>query len=427
MSLKNSEKWRCWMLRTKTILITLSLMLVMQLKLSAQTIISIDSVLKAIETNNPELKVYDEQVKQQDALITSAGAWKAPMVGLGTYMTPYNNFSRASNLRDGSFMITAQQEILNSSKSKSERDYLSVQSTITKAQKSNNLNELKALARSFYYEVILEQKKAEFITKNIDALSNLKKVANIRYTYNKADLAQIYALDAKVYEANNKLTTALANAHIGKIRLNVLMNRDYSNPLKLDTSLNIRHYLVENVDSVVENRSVIKETEAQISSLNLANKMIANEAKPEFNVSFNHMLTYNNMMPDQFSLMAGISIPIAPWSAKGYKSKLKANAFERNALQLQKDNLQNQLTAMIKSYEQHLAHISGELGNYQEHILPSLQKSYEVTMLNYQENKGYLSIVLASWKDVNDAQIDYLNLYNDYFKMYVEYEKNVER
>ncbi len=415
------------MLLIRNILITLSLLLTVHLSLSAQDIISIDSVLKAIETNNPELKIYDEQVKQQNALVASAGAWKAPMIGVGTNMTPYNNFGRESSLRGGSFMVTAQQEILNRSKSQSEKDYLSVQTAITKAQQSNNLNELKALARSFYYEVILEEKKAGFIAKNMEILTNLKKVANIRYTYNKADLAQIYALDAKVYEASNKLTTALANAHIGKIRLNVLMNNDYNNPLKLDTSLTISHYLAENVDSVVANRSVMQEAEAQINSLQLANKMIANEAKPSFNISFDHMITYSNTMPNEFSLMAGISIPIAPWSAKGYKSKLKANQFERNALQLQKNNIQNKLTGLIKSYEQHLAHISTELETYQKHIIPSLQMSYEVMMLNYQENKTDLSAVLISWKEVNDAQIDYLNLYNEYFKMYVEYEKNVER
>lgn len=415
------------MLRTKTIFITLSLMLSTHLSLFAQDVVTIDSVLKVIETANPELKIYDERVKQQDALVESAGAWKAPMVGLGTNMTPYNNFSRERNLRDGALMIRAEQEILNRSKSKSEKDYLTVQSEITKAQKTNNLNELKALARTYYYDVVIETRKTDFINQNINILANLKKVANIRYTYNKADLAEIYALDAKVYEAHNKLTTALANVHIGKIRLNVLMNEHYNAPLKIDTALTLLHYLVEEVDSVVASRSVMKETEAQINSLQLANQMIANEAKPNFNVSFDHMITYNNMMPNQFSLMAGISIPIAPWSAKSYKSKLKANEFERNALQLEKNNLQNKLRGMIKSNEQHLAHISSELEVYQKHILPSLQKSYEVVMLNYQENKTDLSEVLNSWKALNDSQIDYLNLYNDYFKMYVEYEKNVER
>ncbi|HTN21569.1 MAG TPA: TolC family protein [Pelobium sp.] len=414
------------MLHTKTIL-TLSLMLGAHLNLFSQDFISIDSVLNAIKSNNPELKIYDEQIKQQDALVESAGAWTAPKIGVGTFMTPYNNFGRESNLRDGALMITAEQEILNRSKSESEKAYLSVQANITKAQKNNNLNDLKALARSYYYEVILEEHKADFISKNIEVLRNLKKVANIRYTYNKADLAQIYALDAKVYDANNKLTTALANAHIGKIRLNVLMNKAYNAPLKLDTGLTISHYLIEDVDSVVANRSVMQQREAQINSLQLANKMIANEAKPNFSISFDHMLPYNNMMSNQFSLMAGISIPIAPWSAKGYKSKLKANEFERNALQLEKDNLQNKLTGLIKSYEQHLAHISTELETYQKHILPALQKSYEVILLNYQENKTDLTAVLNSWKELNDVQIDYLNLYKDYFKMYVEYEKNVER
>ncbi|MFD2732424.1 TolC family protein [Pedobacter alpinus] len=388
---------------------------------------TIDSVLKAVETNNPSLKIYDEQVKQQDALIESASAWKAPMLGIGSFMTPYNNFSRANNLRDGSFMLTAEQEILNKSKKNSEAAYLAAQSVITLAAKNNNLNELKALARSFFYDVVVEQKKVELINKNIEILSNLKKLANIRYTYNKADLDQIYSLDAKIYDGQNKLTAALANIHIGKIRLNVLMNKPYNAPISIDTSLNIVHFVIKDINSMVANRSIVKQADAQIQSVNLAKKMIANEAKPDFNISFNHMLAYNNQMPNQFSLMAGVSIPIAPWAAKGYKSKLKANEFESNALRLERDNLVNQLNGMIKSSEQHLLHLNSELETYKNKILPSLNKSYEVMMLNYQENKKELSEVLTGWKDLNDAQIDYLNLYNEYFKMYVEYEKNVER
>ena len=133
------------------------------------------------------------------------------------------------------------------------------------------------------------------------------------------------------------------------------------------------------------------------------------------------------MMPNQFSLMAGVSIPIAPWAAKSYKSKLKANEFEQNALQQQKENLQNNLAGMIKSQEQHLTHLKTELEVYQTHIFPALKSSYEVMLLNYQENKADLSAVLESWKAQNEAQMDYLTLFGDYFKMYVEYEKNVER
>ncbi len=414
------------MLNTKNIFIVLTLFITHS-SLFAQKTITIDSVLKAVETNNPSLKIYDEQIKQQDALVAGANAWMPPMFGIGTFMTPYNNFSRESNLRDGSLMLTAEQEILNKSQKKSETDFLTAQSAITSAAKTNGLNELKALARSFYYDIVLEQKKVEFINKNIEILSNLKKLANIRYTYNKAELAQIYALDAKIYDGQNKLTASLSNIHISKIRLNVLMNNPYNTAINIDTSLNIVHLIETDINTLVLNRSIIKQTDAQLTSINLAQKMIANEVKPVFSISFNHMLTYNNTMANQFSLMAGISIPVAPWSAGGYKSKLKANQFESNSLKLERENLINEISGMIKSSEQHLSHYQLELDNYRNNILPALQKSYEVMLLNYQENKGDLNSILMGWKDLNDTQIDYLNLYNEYFKMYVDYQKNVER
>jgi cobalt-zinc-cadmium efflux system outer membrane protein len=408
-------------------LLCFAIFLMLNNKLQAQEAFTLDSIFNRIVQNNPQLKMYDEKIKSQDALVEGAKAWKAPMFGVGTFMTPYSNFSRSSNLRDGSFMLTAEQAIPNKSSLNANRDYLAAQSAITQFAKAESLNELKAFARMYFYEVLVEQKKLDYIQKNITVLINLKKLAEIRYTYNQADLGQIYSLEAKIGNFQNMETTAYANAHIAKIRLNVLMSRPANSGFNLIGELNYSQNLVENIEERIEQRSNVQQYNAQIKSIAFTNKMIATEAKPEFNISFNHMLTYNNVMPNQFSLMAGISIPMVPWAAKGYKSKLKANEFESLAMQQEKQNLINSISGMVLAQQQHIAHMRLELENYEQKIIPALRKSYEVTLLNYQENKDNIINVLNNWKELNDSQLESLNLLNDYYQMYAEYEKNVER
>ena len=427
MNLKNLENWRCWMLHIKKMFFMIPLMMFSSV-LFAQQILSLDSVLRNIKQNNPQLKMYDEQIKSENAKIEGASAWMAPMVGVSSFMTPYNNFSRPGNQQDGSFMLMFQQAIPNSSKIKANENYLSAQSAITNEAKAEDFNEMRAMARSWYLNILTLQKMETYQTKNIAVIKNLKKLAEIRYTYNKAGLSEIYNMEAKIYDLQNKLATLQSNIRIGKIRLNTLMNRDKELDFEVDTSMNYRNKSLEiDLPNVLDNRSNVKMMDAQIKSLSLENKMIASEAKPEFNLQLNHMITYNTTRPNQFSLTGGITIPIAPWSAKSYQSKLKANDFDVAAMQLKRENLLNNLTGMIKSGEKDLIRLERELDNYETKILPNLQKSYEVYLLNYQENKADLTTVLDAWKEINDSELEYFTLLNNYYQMRTEYEKNVER
>lgn len=414
------------MLHIKKIVFTVSLMLFSS-AMFAQNIMSLDSVISIIKVNNPELKVYQEQMKSQDALVSGASAWMAPMLGIGTFMTPYNNFFKAGNQQDGSLMLVAEQKIANKSKIRTNEAYLKAQSNITVQLNAESFNDLRALARSNYYDVLTIQKSLNYLSKNLLVLQNLKKLAEIRYTYNKAGLAQIYSMQAKIYETENQITSAKANIEIGKIKLNTLMNKDKYFDFQIDTALSSKTYIKQNnLNETVNNRSSVKMVNEQINSLNLENKIIATEAKPEFSFQFNHMQTYNTTMPNQFSLMGSLSIPIAPWAAKSYQSKLKANQFEVAAMQYQKENVTNNLLGLIATQQKHLMHMQMELDTYKDKILPAMQKSYEVLLLNYQENKEELTTVLTSFKELNESELNYLMKLNEYYQTLTEYERNVE-
>jgi cobalt-zinc-cadmium efflux system outer membrane protein len=416
-----------WAKTSQKLVLIWLLILIGNLNLKAQETLTLDTIFNRIAKSNPALKVYDQKAKSEDAQTEGAKAWKAPMFGVGTFMMPYNNFAQAANMRDGSFMLTAEQAIPNKSNLNANQDYLAAQSAITLFAKAENLNQLKAFARMYFYEALVEQKKLNYIQKNIDVLSNLKKLAEIRYTYNKAGLSQIYSLEAKIANLKNTQSSATANIKINKIRLNVLMNRPANTDFILNTPLTYDDNLVEDVDQKIAERSNIKQYDAMLKSNVLVNKIIATETKPEFNVAFNHMIAYNNVMPNQFSLMVGVGIPLVPWAAKGYKSKLKANQLESLAIQQEKADLINNLTGEILAQQQRLNNLKLELENFEQKIIPALQKSYEVMLLSYQENKEEINNVLDSWIEINNSELEYLDLLNTYYQTYAEYEKNLER
>ena len=54
-------------------------------------VITLDSVLHLIDAQNPMLQEYDIRVNALNTYSQGAKSWMAPMVGAGTFMTPYPN------------------------------------------------------------------------------------------------------------------------------------------------------------------------------------------------------------------------------------------------------------------------------------------------------------------------------------------------
>lgn len=395
----------------------------------SQDIIGLDSILSKIRANNPQLKMYDYQIESQKAKVEGANSWMAPMLGAGTFMTPYPGQSIMEDRDKGSLMFLAEQSIANKSKNKAKENYLAAQANITSAAKAMNYNELKALAQSFYYSAIINTKKLNLLNENLHIMTNLKKLAEIRYQYNKGNLSQIYKADGRIYETHNMIIDAKSNIETAKVRLNVLMNNKANENINIDTTLNINFNPLVALDTsyLLQNKSEIKMQSEEIKSLELNAVMIRNEAKPEFKIQFNHMLPLSSMMPQQYSAMGMITIPIAPWSSKAYKSELKANRLEIMALQQNQEATINETYGMIRSLEKKISSMEHHITMYQNNIIPAMKKNLDVMMLSYQENKEELPMVIDAWETLNKVQLDYLNELENYYQMIIEYDQNIER
>lgn len=395
----------------------------------AQGILSLDSIINIIERENPDLKYYDQKALSEDAKVDGAKSWMAPMVGAGTFMTPYPGQQLINSGDKGALMFIAEQAFPNPAKIKAKQGYLSSLSKITKNQKALTLNGLKAIAKENYYEIIINHQKIKLLQENLQILNNLKQLGEIRYEYNKGSLSQIYKAESKIYEIHNQLEDADGNIKIATINLNILMNKNPEDKLQIDINKKLNNNHLTSIDSyyVLNNTSELKMAVNEIKSMELEAASIKNEAKPEFSVRFDHMSPLSTMMPKQFSAMAMVSIPITPWSSKSYKAELKANKLETQALEIKKNALLANNYGMIKSLQQKISNMEHHIQMFENKIIPVNKKSLDVLLLNYQENKEELPMVIEGWEMLNKSQLDYVNELSNYYKMVIEYEKNIEQ
>ncbi|HEY1010016.1 MAG: TolC family protein [Daejeonella sp.] len=397
--------------------------------LCAQEVLSLDKVLQEISSNHPNLKAFNSQVKSQEARVEGARAWMAPMVGAGTFMTPYPG-SRVMNEADrGSWMLSAEQDIPNPAKAKAKAEYLAAQSAITRASQAVQANELRARAKELYYDLLVAIKKIAFQKENHTIMGTMKKLAEIRYPFNQGSLGQVFKAEGRLYESENMILMTESEIRSKKIALNALMYRPVNSDFSVDTSARPGFNPIAVLDRayLAEKRSDIRQMDRSIRSVELNINQIRQDAKPDFRLRLEHMSPRSNMMPNQYTIMGMVSIPIAPWSAKMYRSEIKSMNFEREAMLLQKEGMLSEALGMTKSMEAELITMQTQLRNYESKILPALSKNLKASMLSYQENKADISTVIEGWEAVNMAQMSYTEQLKKFYQMIVDYEKNIER
>ncbi|WP_256013490.1 TolC family protein [Desertivirga xinjiangensis] len=395
----------------------------------AQNIMTLDQVLKEIESNNPSLKAFDNQIKSEDAKVAGAGGWMAPMIGAGTFMTPYPGEGPVSDMNKGAFMVSAEQDIPNPAKLKARKEYLKTQAETYFLGKTERFNELRAKARQLYFDLLIANKRIRFQKENEQIMLTMKKLAEIRYPYNQGGLNQIFKAEGRSYEVENMVLMTESEIRTKKIALNALMNRNPANELSVDTAYIVTFNPVPNLDTtyLAETRSDILHMQHNIHAMEANIKQMKQEAKPDFRLRFDHMSSYGAMMPKQFTVMGMLSIPIAPWSSKMYRSEINSMNYEKAAMHQQKEAMLSEMLGMAKSMENEINSMQKQVANYEKKIVPALNKNLKVSMLSYQENKLDLSAVIDAWEALNMTQMNYLDQLQKYYQMIAEYEKSIER
>jgi cobalt-zinc-cadmium efflux system outer membrane protein len=381
----------------------------------------LDSVLAKIALN-PSLQAYDAKISAEDVYATGAKSLDAPKISAGQYQTPYQ-----VNPNTGSFMIQAEQLFTNPAKLRAKEDYMKGMSKVTAEDKNYMKNQLMAQAKQYYYERVVLEKKLALLQNTQGLLEYMLKDANIRLTYGKEKLSNIYKAKADLYQLANTREQLNNEINQKSILLNTLMNRDKEAAFMVDTNVVLKDYETGLTDTaaLATSRSDIKGINRNIELQQLNAKMEYSKRKPDFGIQAGHMFSYGGMA-NQYILMGSITIPIVPWASKSYKANLKGIQYEVAQLQQRKMDMLNQAEGQLAGLRADLNSKKRQLKNYQQNIIPALQNSYKTALLAYDQNTGDLPSVLESIKGLQMSRLEALDRLQELLNLQVAYERENE-
>jgi cobalt-zinc-cadmium efflux system outer membrane protein len=212
------------------------------------------------------------------------------------------------------------------------------------------------------------------------------------------------------------------------IMLNTLMNRDEHTAFTVDTMLALTNYetMVTDTATLANGRSDIKILSRNIELQQLNAQVEYSKRKPDFGIQAAHMISYGGY-PNQYVLMASVTIPIVPWASKEYKANLRGIRYEVEEMQQQKTDILNQAEGKLAGLRADLGSKKRQINNYQQNIIPALQNGYKIALLAYDQNTGDLPSVLNGINDLQTARMEALDRLQEILTLQVTYEKENEK
>lgn len=394
-----------------------------------QKAISLDTVLKRIEANNLLLQTYALRAESYQYKAKASTAWMAPMVGVGTFMTPYPGQEVTEVGDKGSVMVQLEQELPNPIKLHAQRHYIESKGEVELSGRAVALNQLKAQAKSLYYSWIIASQRMQVLKENDKIMQMMKKIEEIRYPFNQSQLSGVFRANAKIEENKNAIIMQQADIAKAKAWLNSLMNLAGNQDLDIDTTLlpAFKPEATLDTSTLAGKREDIVQMEQNIRSMKLGITAMKAQNKPDFKIRFDHMSPLSKMMPNAYSVMGMVSIPIAPWSSKMYKSEVKAMDYEIQALEKERAGTLQESQGLLYGLQYQIQSMEKRITAMEDKIIPTLKKAMDADFANYQENKLPLPTVIGSWEALTMMQTTVLDEKMKLYQMIVDYEKEIYR
>ena len=407
-----------------------SVILIWQLQVQAQDTahFSLNRILNQVEANDPSILKYQNVIQSLDSKAEGANAWMPPTFSTGLMRFPYQLImlnERNNPMNQAGIPFSIEQMIPNARKLKSKKNYLSSLSDVEKSKREWTKNELRREVKILYYTRYVAEKKQIILQESAGLLKLLLSTAEEKFSNNQSQLQTIFKARGRLAEISNMQSMLKGTISESNIGLNILMVRDVNAEIQIDTLITPEFYSDKTLDTGnVSSRSDIAGMSKYIQSMQLEQKVMKLGYKPDFGIRGEHAIMFG--MPNQWTIMGMVTIPIVPWSSKMYLSETKSMGFQIQAMQQEKQKMELMANRMIAEKNSMLRFETDQYQNYQKEIIPAFKNSLQANLLAYKQNTGDFFLLLDAWEMLLMKKLETFDKLFTVLKLEAEYEYEKE-
>ena len=369
---------------------------------------TLDSLVFETLQNNPELKAARNMTFAAKTKIDQVSAWEAPQVGVELYQTPVQSFPNP--FKDGMetdyFIqqmfpfpgkISAMSSAAEDNSKMIEQQYFALEKRIIRQLKD------------YYYELYLVQKKIDINKENQDLMRQFSDITRKQYEVGMGN-------QPDVIRSQTELSTLInegINLEKERVDIQTMINTILSRPpnsefgLVADPTDSLPSWQFDEIyELALRNRPELKGMAFNVDMF----KSELNASKLEYYPDIMGRIMYKDMAntPNDFwSLMVGVSIPIAPWSGGKYTSKVEENELNIKTAEEQYNLMKNMVASDVQTSLVKIETNSNLVNLNQNTVIPQAEQTLQSTIAAYQTGKTEFLMVIDAYKMLLMSKLDF--------------------
>jgi cobalt-zinc-cadmium efflux system outer membrane protein len=382
----------------------------------AQSFLTLDSIIRRIDASNPSLKIFDMNIESMKAYAGMSRSWMPPSFSTGLWQTPYSDF------KSGMWMVSATQMIPNSRQVKTQNSYMQSMTNAESYARLSRRNDLVSKAKTAYAEWVILKRKYIALSDIVSSMNDALSLAQSRYSYNKEKLSNIYMLKADIADTRSMLISLASEIEVKNMELDLVMGLDPSLKFDVDTVLPPEILTRDGGVKNINEKADLLKLDASIATLKLKQDYEKSKALPEFGFSLNHMQSLG-MMPNQYSVMAMMNIPVGSLASREYKAKVSGIRYEINAMEYEKESMRVEANGNIAIMKMRARAMEREIANIRDSVMVNYKNAYASALSGYEQNTEGIDMVLGLAKIYKQVRLTELDKEMEYYKILLELDR----
>ncbi len=365
--------------------------------------------------NNLEIKSELQKMDVMEARVQQAGSLDAPELRFLQEAMPDFRFNQAMYSR-----FELSQTIPFPVKLGKREDLSRIEADHAHHEHLEKVNEVLSGLKSAYYELWFVQQNTILDGENARLLNQFVTIARARYGVGESSQQDVLKGQVELHMVENDLITLRQRELSVKAMMMSILNRSPRDTLgfavipdeivfeaRLDSLL---HWAMDNRPMIVHDSLSIAQRQLSLSLAKL-------DYWPDFKVGLERLTSPSSDFSG-WSVMATVTIPIAPWTLGRTNARIEEASASIDEARSDYTAARNMVAANIKDLYYRIDAGKKQLELYRTAILPEARQSLNASLESYRTGR-------TDFLMLSDSYRTYVNLTKEYFMLRMQFEQNI--
>ena len=367
----------------------------------------LDALVKEARANNPKLKALGHAVDASAASIKASSSLEPPQIGVEFHQSPVSTFPNP--FKDQmEYDYSIQQMIPFPGKLGAMANAEMKRTGMLRADRNTTEQDIVRNVKALYYDLYLKNRQIEINNETRTLVRGLVDIAQKQYEVGMGKQSDILRARTELFSLDNDSIVLVQERRSTEGMLNALCSRPVTAEIGFVPEIDpvLPTFELDTLIAIAKtNRPELKSMETGIEMQQAERIVAQKEYLPDFMVRG----MYKQMMQgnDDWSLMLGATIPIAPWS----RSKISSGIDRTNAnimtAQSERENMIIMITSEVNDALLKLESSKSRLKLSRESVIPQAEQSLQSALAAYRTGKQEFFTLIDIQRIIAAAKLDY--------------------